>query len=277
MKLRLKIVFYYLSEFIISILLVALIGLMAIKVSVYNPEYMKYKFSKTNYYTNAYNNIYEEMSNNIIPSGLPEDVLDGIFTEEQVETVINGIIDSIYSNEEITIDSTEVRQNLENNINEYLKENNIEVTDEDSLTRLLDQMEEIYTKEISLSNIFTYAQKIVSKTKTILNIAIIAVTIILIILSFIIRFILKKNTLSIPLITSSLIILVVCYYINLNINIDNILIWNTNVSNLLQSLAFSIIKYLKIISYIFIPLGCLDIFIEKLLINIKKDKNSIKK
>ena len=275
MKNRIKIILYYLLEFILSILIFCLVSLILLKTTLYNPSYVKKQFINNNYYTNLSKSINEEMSNYIIQSGLTEDVIKNIYTEEILKETIENIIESTYKGKKVIIDTKKIENNLKANINDYLEKNNIEVKDQESLDKFIEQILNVYKDEVSLSNSIKYAEKIISKTKHLVTFGSILCIILIILTIIIIKKITKEKILTIPLFTTSLLFLFSILYINNSIIIDNIYIWDDNVSNLLHSIIYNIINKIKLYGIILFIIGCLDIIINKKII--KKLKRKLNK
>ena len=221
MKNRIKIIIYYLLEFILSILIFCLVSLILLKTTLYNPSYVKKQFINNNYYTNLSKSINEEMSNYIIQSGLTEDVIKNIYTEEILKETIENIIDSTYKGKKVIIDTKKIENNLKANINNYLEKNNIEVKDQESLDKFIEQILNVYKDEVSLSNSIKYAEKIISKTKHLVTFGSILCIILIILTIIIIKKITKEKILTIPLFTTSILFFFSTIYINNHIIIDN--------------------------------------------------------
>ena len=258
MKAKLKVLLYYILELLVSILLLGLVGLLVLQFTIYSESHFKKTLEKNNYYTMIYEDAKEEMQNTIIPTGLPEEVLDNIFTEEMVKQDINNIVKNLYSNKTISVDTIPIRKNLQNNIDNYLEENFLEVTEEDNLEELEDEMIDIYVKHITQANLYKKIQKVIIKTKSIVFVGIIALLGLIAILAIIIKVLLKENLLAIPLFTSGALSIVVYFYIHSNININNILIWSRATSNMIHGVANSIFNLMLSMGILFIILGIID-------------------
>lgn len=258
MKAKIKMIIYFILELGISVLLLGLITLLVLKFTLYSESHFKKALDKNNYYSMIYNDAKSEMENTIIPTGLPEEVLENIFTEEMVKNDIDTIITNLYHNKTIKVDTTGIRKNLNTNVNKYLEDNFLEVSDEDNLGALEDQMIDIYVKHVTQANLFKHIQKVIVKTDKLIVIGIITLIAIIAILGIVIKIFIKDNLLSIPLFTSGSLLMVVYFYIHSNININNILIWSKATSNMLHSIANSIFNSMLIVGIICIAIGIID-------------------
>ena len=246
---KIKVICYYITELIMAICLLVLIGIVLLKTTIYNKDYILKLFDDNNYYEKLNENIKNEMSNNLIPTQLPDTVLDNIYTTDDIKKEINKMIDSLYTNESTEVETTKISENLNNNIN---------------------KMTDIYKNKISQSNIYSQIKKIISKTNKYINTGLIILIIILPVL-FIISLLLKKDyNISLCFLTTSILDIALTFYIKSNLNIDKISIWDESISNMIRTTINKIINTSNTIVI------CL-IIISIILILIKKDKSNNKK
>ena len=94
-----------------------IIGLISIASStVLDKNYIIQKLEETNFYSETYKLVESNFENYIEQSGLDEDVLENICTEEKVKTDINMMLSNIYEGTELKIDTTEIADKLNQNI-----------------------------------------------------------------------------------------------------------------------------------------------------------------
>lgn len=260
---KLKIIIYYLIEVILSLVLLLLILLFTLKTTIFNKNYLLKTMDKNNYYEYVDKSIKEDMSNTLIPSQLPEEVLNNIYSKKQLKNDINTLINNLYKNNNKTIDTSNIYSNLEDNINKYLEENNIEVLDDNSIDIIIKQMTDIYTDKITQSNMLINISKYTSKIKNIITLGIIINAILLIGLYILSIKTYKDNNISLSLFISSFITIFISKYITMNININNIYIWDDNISNILHVIVNNIFNKLFIISILFIIIGIILIWIKR--------------
>ncbi len=260
---RARIIIYYLLELILSVVIFGLVGLLIAKVTIYSPSYIKNQFQKNNYYSELSNSIKDEMSNYIIQSGFEEEILENLFNERMIKKAVNNIVDKTYKGKDSKVDTTILEKNLRKNMDEYLLKYNIEVTDKESLDKFVEQMKDVYKDEITLSNSINTVKIVITKTKNIIKYGIIICIIIIVLLSLIIKIISRETLYDIPLFTGAILCFFIVSYINNNIIISNIFIWNNNVSNVLQSIINHILYLINTSGIILILLSLLDIVIYK--------------
>ena len=239
---HIKALLYYIIELIMALFVLLLMALLIFKYTIYNNEYIKDVFEKHNYSENISKDIKNDMKNNIIPTQLPESVLDNIYTEDELKETINSLIDKVYTNEKIEIDTTKLSDNLRNNIDKYIKDNNINVDNNESVNKIVVQMTDIYKSKITQSNIFNKVQKIISKTSKYIDLAII-ISIVSLLLLFIISLFLKREyNISLNLLIASFMDIIITIFIKSNININKIKIWDDTVSDILHDIINNIFK-----------------------------------
>ncbi len=260
---KLRVLFYYLFEVINSLLLCLVVILSIARLTIFNEKYIIKVFENNNYYEYVDKEIREDMSNVLIPSQLPADVLIDIYNIDEVKQDTNMLVKNIYENKNVNVDITDISSKLKANINQYLHENNIEVLEEDSIDKIIKQMTDIYIEKITQANIYKTIGKIVSKIYKYIDIIIISITAIFILLYLLSRKIYKDNNISLSLLISSFLTIFIVKYININININNIFIWNDNISAILHDIINNIFSYISITSYILIALGILIIALKK--------------
>lgn len=221
---------------------------------------------KNNYYEKLYLSLKEEMANHMIQSGLSNEVLENIYTIEMIEETTNQFVKDFYQNKLLEINTETVKNNLETNITNYLKQNNIQITDQKSLDRFVDQMLSIYEEAFTLSNLIEPYQNTLHIFSLILNIIVwlaIGIAIILIIFT---RAYLKKNTFTVPLLTTGILILGGSYYLTSKIDFNHFLLFNENISYIIRNVAFDMIKQLRKISIVMIIISIILSFIDSMIV-----------
>ena len=84
--------------------------------TILDKNYITQKLQETNFYLETYKLVELNFENYIYQSGLDEDVIQNICTEEKVKNDINAILSNIYEGTEQEIDTTEIANNLNENI-----------------------------------------------------------------------------------------------------------------------------------------------------------------
>lgn len=103
----------------IIVLCLTYIGIKNIACStIFNKEYIIKKLDETNFYSETYKFVESSFENYIGQSGLEEDVIKNICTEDKVRKDINIILSNIYNGTKEEIDTSEIANKLNSNIDE---------------------------------------------------------------------------------------------------------------------------------------------------------------
>lgn len=117
-------------SFVLALCFTAIIVLTAFKTSFFNASSVIGEFNKTNYYYSVRDSVYEKACNTIRPSGLPEEVLDGVFDKNVVYMESKNYIEAQIKQQDYTVNTTAIENKIKDNIEAYIKKNNIETTSE---------------------------------------------------------------------------------------------------------------------------------------------------
>ena len=97
MKIRLKLISKYIFQYIFTIMFFGLISLIIVRFTIFNENFILRELGNNNYYDKLYSMVYEEMSNYVIQSGLDEEIINDIYTEEMLVNDTNSLINYIYN------------------------------------------------------------------------------------------------------------------------------------------------------------------------------------
>ena len=221
---KINYVLYYLCEFIISLLIFALVFLFICDRTLLNPNYIIKELDRHDYYEYLDKEIRNEMDNYVVQAGLDSSVLDNIYSKKVIEETMNNYIIDFYKNNDLEIDSSSVKENLKINIDNYLDNKNIQAADSDSLEKFVKQMTDIYEDSFSISNIIDKMSSKIGKLSNIITTLIyISIFSLLIVVAFL-KLYFKKNILTVPLFTSAFINLFIVYYIKFSIDLKNLVL-----------------------------------------------------
>lgn len=105
----------------ITILTICMISLGIITIAfstILDKNYVMQKLEETNFYADTYKLVESNFENYIYQSGLDEEALKNICTEEKVKQDINIMLSNIYDGTNQKIDTTEIANNLNSNIDQ---------------------------------------------------------------------------------------------------------------------------------------------------------------
>lgn len=268
------IVIIFLSLSILSSFLV-----FTVSNTILNKEYILNKMEECNYYEKTYLDINDILEQYIGPSGLDEEILQNIYTEEQVKNDIHTTVNAIFTGEEKTIETEKIRSKLDKNIHESY---NITSNEKEAIVNFENTIVNEYTKQIThhdylyvLENYIPTANNIIAKLKIIMPIIMCIIIVCLIILNI-------KNInkiiqgILIGFLSAGLTIMVIGIIINFNINFEAILILNENFSELIRNIANELLKSLQNLGIIIAILSTILLIATNTIWTIKRNKKQVK-
>lgn len=256
MKNKLRIIFGYLFSFLSVLLIVCVVLMLIIKFTVFKKGYINNILYKSNYYITLKTNIIEDMEDYMMSSGLPEEILDKIFTEEELKRDVNIFIDNLYLGKKTNLDTNYIRERISQNISDYLKNNNVEVTNDTDLESFKDELIKIYNNQVCLYKTLDSFVGMVKKANNLLNKATIIVSVLLLIV-LILTILCKVKYFDSIFISVGIILIFIRFLIYEKIDVENLLIISDNFSKVLKSLLIKIGNIMFNCSIIFIVVGLL--------------------
>lgn len=280
---KLKTIVRYIISIILTIVLTAWIIINIASSTILDEQYVLDKFEETDYYSKIYTMAESNFENYIHQSGLDEEVLQGLITEEQLENDTKKIISNIYNGTNETIDTEQLRTDLTNKIEQSLTNRAITAAQRRSINEFVDKIVEEYTSTIShysyeeqINNAYTKIVKIIDVAqKAILICA--GVSIILLILLSIKRFYKFLVHIGIALTSSGLILIIVNSFINTKVKIQNIILLNDAISLIIREVLQEIFDMIKNYGILVLVVGLLMIIIPNVIhyiIRYKNEKNT---
>lgn len=123
MKILTKLIkFILITIFAVSIIYIGIT--QVVSSTILKKEYIINKLEETNFFNETYKLVESNFEKYIYQSGLDEEVLEKICTEEKVKKDIELILSNIYDGTNKQIDTTEISQNLNTNIDKFNIKNN---------------------------------------------------------------------------------------------------------------------------------------------------------
>lgn len=117
-------------SFLLAMFLTVLLAAIAMQFGFFNKGMTLNKINESDYYTNVYEELIENLDTIVDSKGIPRSVLTSIFTEKRV--YINGkqFIENSLNNEDTVVSVDKIDEELNTALLEYYKAKNITVTDE---------------------------------------------------------------------------------------------------------------------------------------------------
>lgn len=242
--------------FLLMISILLTVALQIVSSTILNKDYILGKLDEANYYNNVYEQIKDSLAGYIGPSGLDEEVLENIYTREQVKEDINLIINNIYENKNDKINTEDIKEKLQNNIEASVGSGLLTKENKNSIEDFIDKIADEYVQNISHDPYFEKVGTIINKAKDmvgkvegiIIFVPIILAVVILLLnikqISSAIRFI------AISILASGVIGIALKLFIETKINISNILIINDSFSEVIKNVINSILNNINTMSII---------------------------
>ena len=221
---------------ILTICMIAVGIITTVSSTILNQSYITQKLEETNFYAEIYESVKSNFENYIYQSGLEEEVLNDICTEEKVKADIQIIVNNIFQGTEEKIDTTEIADKLHANIDALGIKNS---RNEQAIEQFVAQICKEYTNTVlhtdfedNIHEMYQKINNILSKIYDIATITLVIGIIILGLLNF------KKPSkdvqgTGIVLLATAIFDFAVCNIIRAKVNIQGIKIFNDAFSNVI--------------------------------------------
>lgn len=241
---------------------------------IFNKENILKRLEETDFYMEVSREVYSGFEDYIYQSGLPEDTISNLYTDEDIKNDINSIVNHIYEGKEIVLSDAKISKNLDNKINDYLKQENIKLnkSEQDNVNKFKNLIINSYKNNIKMSNTLIslareYYQKVNEIFVKVQDIPLI-VGVALVFLLIVINIKCLSNTLnyiSISLLSAGVLLKLFNYIVNKKVEIDDLLIIATSFTNFVQNILREIIEMISNFGLYFIIAGGTGIIISAML------------
>ena len=281
-----KITLNIILSFVLIILIAINLFLNVLETKVLNKDYILSKMEETQIYLQISREVQSGFENYIYQSGLPEDIIKDLYTEEILKDDINSFINAIYDGTEIKISDNLVKQNLDNKINEYLISQNKTLNEQGkkNIEKFEKLIAEEYKDNIGIyEDIYKLVHSSIEKISSILEkIKILPIIFIIVIVLILIIINLKDllqviNYVCISFFSLGVLLKIGILLIFSKIDIDNIVIMTKSLSNLLINIVKEILYQFEDNATLFIVIGISGILISAVFRNIKTDDSKKEK
>lgn len=245
--------------------------------TIFNKEYVLEQMEKNNFYSETYKLVESGFENYIGQSGLDEEVIKNICTEDKIKNDINIILSNIYEGTNEKIDTSEISNNLNSNID---KENVRTSSNSKAIDEFVEHICQSYKDTIISTNyentINEKYSKITQKITKVQNILIIAIIISIIgVIVLNVKDILKLLFwIESAILSSAVMQLAITTVIKSKVNIDGIKIFNDAFSNIVVTIIKDILSKINIIAGKFIIVYFILVVIYAIIIlSQKKEEN----
>ena len=274
---KIKIIISYLITILLSISLSTLIFIIVLNSNILNKTYITNTINDSNYYETLKKSIDDSLSELTPQSGFNDEILDNIYTINDLKKETKLIINSIYNNKKYNPNKEYIKRRLEDNINKFIENNNINITNKakKQIEKFENTIIEAYYNQISYSNsIINNIRTKVNKLNNIIQpvtYVLISLIIVLLIILFIINHIEIIEYIYMTLIISSTLLLIPKVFEYNELNLSKKTVLNNHINIIVREVLNNIYDKLQIYSIIFIIIGIL-LLITNIIILSKKQK-----
>lgn len=278
-----KTVLNLILSFLLIVLILVNLATNILENKLLNKQYVLSKMEETEFYLQISREVENGFENYIYQSGLPEDTIKNLFTEEMIKADSNSLIDSVYEGTEITLSTEQVAETLDKKIDEYLRAQNIKMNKQgkDNIKKFENLIIKEYNKNVNVSNTLyktahSGVEKLNSINEKIGNIPIIAL-IVVIVLLVIVNI---KNLLSaikfagISLLSVGVLMRLGIKIVLDSISLDNIVVLTTSLTNLFITMIKDILYSIEDNGGLFIVAGITAIVLTAILQNVNNPKEN---
>lgn len=267
----------YILVAMLALAILVLIIMNLLSSTILNKDYVLAKLEEQNYYEKIYEDTQSNFENYIHQSGLEEEILDDIVTEEKVKKDTEIIINNIYHGTEGKVSTEEIKNRLNENIKDSLK-SNISSTQQKSIEVFVDTICKEYESTISHTN---YEQKIYNMYKKINQVMDLAkkgilitmgVCVILLALLTIRRIYRILARFGVAFTIDGLLFLLGEKYIQSKVKVSSITVLNTGTSDVIRSILNEILNNTVKYGSILLSVGILLIILYGIIKSIRKAK-----
>ena len=273
--------------FLLVIIIFIVLGKNILSNKLLNKNYMLNKMEEMQVYLQISRDVQSGFENYIYQSGLPEDTIKDLYTDEMIRNDTNSILEYIYDGTEIKISDDIVRANLEQKIVSYVEGQNLKLNDQGrkNISDFEDLIVNEYKTNVNIDEynsslqvfpiIHNVVQKLQDINQKIWYLPIIALLIVL----FVFILINRKNLLiaiqylSISSLSIGVILKIALNLVLKSFDIDNIVLFSTAMTNLVINIIKEILYSLLDNSNIFVICGIVGIIVSSLLKNISTNKD----
>lgn len=275
-----KYILNILISFLIIFVVIAVVATNILNNKILNKNYVLSKIEETEFYLQVSREVESGFENYIYQSGLPVETIQNIYTEEMIKKDINGIIDYVYEGKEYSLSSEELRRNLDNKIQEYVNSQNLNLNEQGK--KNIKEFENLivneYDNNVKASDtVYKTANSGIETLKNISvkigNIPMIVLVILVVVLILInIRdLLLTINFLGISSLSIGVLLKLGVNLILFNVELDNLVLISTSLSNLIISILKENIYMISDNSNIFIICGIVAIIVSAIFCNINNE------
>ena len=238
-----KYIFNIIISFLLSIVLLLNVLMGVLSFIIFNPNYYIDKFEENKFYDNVLQEVNSGFENFIYQSGLPENTIVNLATDDMIKSDINSLVLHITQKEELVLSSNKIREELDVRISNYLEKESRTLTknERENITKFEDLIVSSYEESIlpirdfidELKDIYDKVFNLYNKVKLIPIIGSVVLLFVMFILNKNSKFDLV-NFSGISLLTVGILLKLFGNVVLKNIDIDNVIVFTNSLTSAFQ-------------------------------------------
>lgn len=238
-----KYIFNIIISFLLSIVLLLNVFMGVLSFIIFNPNYYIDKFEENKFYDNVLQEVNSGFENFIYQSGLPENTIVNLATDDMIKSDINSLVLHITQKEELVLSSNKIREELDVRISNFLEKENRTLTknERENITKFEDLIVSSYEESIlpirdfidELKDIYDKVFNLYNKVKLIPIIGSVVLLFVMFILNKNSKFDLV-NFSGISLLTVGILLKLFGNVVLKNIDIDNVIVFTSSLTSAFQ-------------------------------------------
>ena len=252
---KIRIILGYISICISSLLFLILSLLIILDATILNQDYLINKINEINYQSKLYQAIKKEMTYYTEQSGFKDDIIDDIFTEDDIRENINNLIKNIYNGTSYEINTISMEETLHKKIDTYLEKENFTITNKEEIDVFVKEMANIYKEKIKVTSYIDNVSGVIPKIKKIINISILILSSISLFILILNKFVFLKDKNRIVLISNSFLLISIYLYIKNKIDVNHLLIFDKSLSQIMINIINNILSIILIVAIAYFIIG----------------------
>lgn len=267
-----KILKYVLSciiSFLIMLMIFVILLINILDNKLLDKNYILQKMDESEFYLQVSREVESGFENYIYQSGLPEETIQDLFTDEMIENDVKTIVDCLYEGTEIKLSDNTLKETLHQRIEEYLESQNKKLNEqgEKSIEKFENLIVEEYRKNVNVSTtLFVKGNQAIEKMIEVRNqvgswhLIILVILITILVLLNIKDLLSAVNFIAIASLSGGVLLKLGTNLIFNNIDFENLLIMSTSLSNLISAIIKECLYNISDYSNVFMVCGIIGIF-----------------
>ena len=262
--------FNLILAFILVCSILGVTGVCFLKNKITNKEYAKQMLEENNFLENMKESIEDGFTDYIYQSGLPEDAIVNLATDEYIKQDINTVVDYVFEGKELNLNTDNIKSDLDKRITDYVREQGriLSKEDKESVVKFEELIVKTYEQKLlysrnvldtvkeSMTDIINIYEKI-----KVLPFITLGVSLLLIIIVNIKTKLNICNLLGIGFLSSGILLKLLERLLFKKIDIDYVLVLSKSVSSFVQAIFKDVVYGFGNLGVIYIVIGiCLILF-----------------